>query len=217
VLKNKGRYDVFGLSEAQYEPGSNDKVLKNFLGITDPGEMDRVEASSLKKATYTLIGESDQEHQFNVTDICHFHTTWLGDIYEWAGQYRKVNVTKDDFPFAMATYIPKLMEQFEQYQLSKYTPCIYQNREEVIKALAEVHVELVLIHPFREGNGRVARLLSTLMALQARLPLLDFSLISDQKKQEYFAAVQAGLDQNYQPMESLYSEIIENSISAWSG
>ncbi|TAK86063.1 MAG: hypothetical protein EPO20_09750 [Betaproteobacteria bacterium] len=32
-------------------------------------------------------------------------------------------------------------------------------------ALAETHVELVLIHPFREGNGRIARALSTLMAL----------------------------------------------------
>jgi len=48
--------------------------------------------------------------------------------------------------------------------------------EEVIKALAVVHTELVLIHPFRaEGNGRVARMLATLMALQAGLPPLDFS------------------------------------------
>ena len=82
-----------------------------------------------------------------------------------------------------------------------------------MKAIAEVHTELVLIHPFREGNGRVSRLLATLMALQAGLPLLDFSAMNEQKE-NYFAAVQAGLSRNYKPMEVMFSEIIENSISA---
>lgn len=83
-----------------------------------------------------------------------------------------------------------------------------------MRALAETHVELVLIHPFREGNGRVARILSMLMALQAGLPLLDFSVIAEDKKQDYFAAVQAGLDRDYSPMERLFAEIIEQSLAS---
>jgi len=213
-LKKGGRYDVSGLVEAQYEAGSNDMVLRNLLGIIDPDEMDRVEARALAKATDILIREYDQEHQFTAADICHFHKRWLGKVYEWAGRYRKINITKDDFTFAMAAQIHKLMEQFEQSQLTQYTPCEFKNREEVVKALAEVHTELLLIHPFREGNGRVARLLSMLMALQAELPILDFSLISEHKKKEYITAVHAGMDRNYQPMEALFSEIIEKSISA---
>jgi cell filamentation protein len=51
-------------------------------------------------------------------------------------------------------------------------------------------------------------------ALQAGLPLLDFSLIAEEKKQEYFAAVRAGLDKNYKPMGRLFAEIIERSLSA---
>ena len=213
-MKKGGRYDVSGLAEAQYEAGSNDMVLRNLLGIIDPDEMDRVEARALAKATDILIRKYDQEHQFTAADTCHFHKTWLGKVYEWAGRYRKINITKDDFTFAMAAQIHKLMEQFEQSQLTQYTPCEFKNREEVVKALAEVHTELLLIHPFREGNGRVARLLSMLMALQAELPILDFSLISEHKKQEYIEAVHAGMDRNYQPMEALFSEIIEKSISA---
>ncbi|HUT73132.1 MAG TPA: Fic family protein [Desulfatiglandales bacterium] len=213
-MKKGGRYDVSGLVEAQYEAGSNDMVLRNLLGIIDPDEMDRVEARALAKATDILIRKYDQEHQFTAADTCHFHKTWLGKVYEWAGRYRKTNITKDDFTFAMAAQIHKLMEQFEQSQLTQYTPCEFKNREEVVKALAEVHTELLLIHPFREGNGRVARLLSLLMALQAELPILDFSLISEHKKQEYIEAVHAGMDRNYQPMEALFSEIIEKSISA---
>jgi len=193
-LKKGGRYDVSVLAEAQYEPGSKDTVIRNLLGIIDPDEMDRVEAGALAKATDILIREYDQEHQFFAADICHFHKTWIGDVYEWAGKYRKVNITKNDFTFAMAVQIPQVMEQFEQNQLSRYTPCVFKSREEVVKALAEVHTELLLIHPFRDGNGRVARLLATLMALQAGMPILDFSVISKYKRQEYITAVQAGLD-----------------------
>ena len=75
-------------------------------------------------------------------------------------------------------------------------------------------MELVLIHPFREGNGRLARILSTLMALQAGLPLLDFSLIAGVKKEAYFAAIQADMDKNYQPMEKLFAGIIEKSVAS---
>jgi cell filamentation protein len=69
----------------------------------------------------------------------------------------------------------------------------------------------LLIHPFRDGNGRLARLLSTLIALQAGLPLLDFSLMAGTGKNTYIAAIQAGLDKRYVPMESLFGEVIEQS------
>ena len=52
------------------------------------------------------------------------------------------------------------------------------------------------------------------MALQAELPLLNFSLIAEEKKQAYFAAVQAGLDKNYGPMERLFAEVIERSLAS---
>lgn len=78
----------------------------------------------------------------------------------------------------------------------------------VAHALAVVHVELVLVYPFREGNGRVARLLATLMALQAGLPSLDFSSVKDRTRQRYFAAVRAGMGQDYQPMTAVFSEVI---------
>ncbi len=211
-MKDKGRYDVSKSVEAQYELGSNDTVLKNLFGIIRSDEMDKAEAEALIKATDALFHEYDVDHQFTADDICHMHKVWLGDIYEWAGQYRSVNISKGDFTFAMAAQIPTLMTQLEVEQLTKYTPCKFPERSDVVKALAEVHVELVLIHPFREGNGRCSRILTSIMALQAGLPVLDFSLISGSKKSDYFVAVQAGMDRNYEPMEKLFAEIIECSI-----
>lgn len=205
------RYDASGLTEAQFELGSNDRVLKNHLGITSRQEMDEMETRALEQAMDVLVRTYGETHRFAAMDLCDCHRAWLGDIYEWAGHYRRVNVSKDGFPFAAAAQVPALMDQFERDVLRRWTPCTFADGTEVVRALAETHVELVLIHPFRDGNGRIARVLSTLMALQAGLPLLDFSVISGKSKNAYTAAIQAGLDKHYAPMESLFEKIIEQS------
>jgi len=213
-LKKDGRYDVSGLTETQFEPGSNELVLKNRLGIKSAQEMDVAEARALERAMSNFIGSYGERHRFTAADLSALHKNWLGEIYEWAGKYRQVNISKNDFPFAAAAQVPKLMSFFEREVLQRNTPCNFKERAEIIRALAKTHVELVLIHPFREGNGRLARILSTLTALQAGLPLLDFGLIAGVKKEAYFAAVQAGMDKNYQPMERLFAEIIERSVAS---
>jgi cell filamentation protein len=213
-LKKDGRYDVSDLKEAQYEPGTNELVLKNRLGIKSSQEMDVAEARALDSAMRKFIGSYDESHRFTVADLFALHKDWLGEIYEWAGEYRQVNISKDGFPFASAAQVPKLLSSFEHDVLQRNTPCNFKDRAEIIRALAETHVELVLIHPFREGNGRVARVLSTLMALQEGLPPLNFSLIAGVKMEAYFAAIQAGMDKNYQPMERLFAEIIEKTVSS---
>jgi cell filamentation protein len=205
------RYDVSDLSEAQFQPGSNDQVLKNRLGITSRQEMDAVEARALEQAMDVFVRTYGDTHRFTTTDLCDCHRLWLGDLYEWAGHYRRVNVSKDGFPFAAAAQVPALMTQFEHDVLRRRTPCTFADRAEVVRALAETHVELVLIHPFRDGNGRLARVLSTLMALQAGLPLLDFGAMTGKGKNAYIAAIQAGLDKDYAPMEQLLEEIIAQS------
>lgn len=205
------RYDVSGLPEAQFEPGSDGQVLKNRLGITSKSDMDTVEARALERTMDVLVRTYGESHRFTAPDIRECHRIWLGDIYDWAGQYRRVNVSKDGFPFAAAAQVSSLMDQFERAVLSRCTPCRFTDRTQVVSAMAETHVELVLIHPFRDGNGRVARVLTSLMALQAGLPLLDFSLIAGTSKNAYLAAIQAGLDRRYVLMERLLEEVIEQS------
>ena len=191
-MKKGGRYDVSTLPEAQFELGSGGRVLKNLLGIKQKREMDQVEARELRRALEELIQIYDQQHRFTEADIRKIHKIWLAPIYAWAGQYRNVNLAKGEFPFAAAREVPRLMGEFEKGPLHQFTPCRLPSREEVVRAIAVVHTELMLIHPFREGNGRVGRVLAILMALQAGVPPLDFGSITGRKRQEYFAAVRAG-------------------------
>jgi len=211
-VKNDGRYNVSKLAQVQYEPGSGEQVLRNRLGIKSPQEMDDIETRALKRVMVGLVSKFEATHRFTSTDICEIHKLWLGEIYDWAGEFRQVNVSKGEFLFAAAARIPGLVVKFESEVLARNTPCNLRDSAAVARALAVTHVELVLIHPFLDGNGRVARVVSILMALQAGLPLLDFSSIAEQKKEEYFAAIQAGLGHNYAPMELLFSEIIERSL-----
>jgi len=81
-------------------------------------------------------------------------------------------------------------------------------------ALAIVHAELILIHPFRDGNGRCARLLAMLMGLQAGLPALDFGGIRGTKKREYIAAVHAALSRDYDPMTKIFREVIARTLKS---
>ena len=211
-MKEKSRYDTSGLIDAQSEPGSGGRVLKNLLGIKRKREMDQVEGREQRRALGELIRVYDRDHRFTAADIRRIHKLWLGNVYAWAGEYRQVNVSKGGFMFAAAEQIPNLMIEFEHGPLRDYTPCVFEEREQIVHALAVVHVELVLIHPFREGNGRLARMLSILMGLQGGLPLLDFGNIKGKKKQEYFLAVQAGMDRAYAPMEKIFSDVIGRTL-----
>lgn len=78
-----------------------------------------------------------------------------------------------------------------------------------------MHTEFILIHPFREGNGRLGRLIAVLMGLQADLPILNFESIKGKKKEAYIQAVQAGLERNYKPMKLLFEEIIKKTINLY--
>lgn len=205
------RYDIDHLAEAQFEPGSRGRVLKNLLGIRGKRQMDALEAVHLEAATDWAIRHVAADQRFTAADICRWHRQWLGEPYPWAGDYRQLNISKGSFVFAMAAQVPRLMREFERDVLARYTPCAFGNPDEVLEALAVTHCELVLIHPFREGNGRVSRLLSTLMALQAGLPLLNYSGIRGKRRVAYLAAVQAGMRRNYAPMVEIFRKVVAAS------
>lgn len=209
------RYDTSGLTEAQFEPGSRGRVLKNLLGITGKREMDSIEATRLAVVTDWAIRHFEVDHRFTAEDICLLHRQWLGGVYGWAGKYRQVNISKGGFSFAMAAQVPRLMREFQRKEMAMNTPCGFDDPERVIEALAVTHAELVLIHPFREGNGRLSRLLSTLMALQAGMPILDFSDIRGQKRDAYFCAVQAAMGRDYEPMKTILRAVLRKS--GWQG
>lgn len=103
------------------------------------------------------------------------------------------------------------MRELERGALRRHTPCRETDKVAVAYALAEVHAELILVHPFRDGNGRLARLVTLLMALQANLPPLDFSPMAGRGKRAYVAAIHAAMGADYAPLKKLFLRIIDRS------
>src|SRR5579872_6488480 len=212
--KNSGRYSV--PSDEDFEPDSNGEVIKNYLGIKSKEIIEKVEQEELKRAELELLDIYDGDHCFTAEDICNIHELWLGDIYPMAGKYRTVTMAKDGFPFAASDQIEKLMLKLESEYLKKYTPCHFTNIGQLAYALGVVHVELILIHPFREGNGRAARLLADLMAMQAKQPPLNYLSIDQTTNldnfKKYIAAIHAGFGGNYKPMQEIFVILLAHSV-----
>ena len=205
------RYNAQGI-ETEFEPGSRRRVLRNLLGIRLAGEMSRVESEALLQAQDRLVDSFSLDHRFTAGDICEMHRVWLGHIYSWAGQYRSVNIAKGDFHFAAAGQVPRLMMELERQALERHTPCRYSNHDVIACALAVVHAELIIIHPFREGDGRCARLLALLMGLQAGLPPLDFGGLSGRGTRSYITAIHAAMGSDYIPMTAIFRDVVYRSL-----
>lgn len=207
------RYEASGV-QAEFEPGSRNRVLRNLLGIARVRDMKVVESDALAILQETAPARYGPAHQFRTSDIRELHRLWLGRIYSWAGEYRTLDIGKGGFQFAHAARIPLLMAEFESGVLRRLTPCNGGDDAKFAAALAEVHAELILIHPFRDGNGRLARLLAVLMALQAGLPQLDFSPLDGRGKRAYVAAIHAAMGRNYGPLATLFRRVIDRTVAS---
>ena len=204
-----GRYDTTGNVEAQFEPGSGGRVLANKLGIADPKEMDDIELDLLVRLQKDVTSSVKADQPITVADLREWHHRWLGKVYAWAGRERSVNMSKEDFLFAACGQIPRLIDKLDKDVLRVHTPCTGMSDDRLVEAIAVVHVELILIHPFREGNGRLSRLLAAVMALQAGWPHLDFTAW-DENRADYFNAIQAGLS-DYEPMKEMVRQALRGA------
>ena len=197
------------MPNAHFEPFV--RVLRNLVGITRVGEIGEAESQALLLAQSQAIERCGDDQRFTAQDICDLHRLWLAPLYAWAGEYRSVNIGKGGFKFAHAPLIRGLMSELERGALAEFTPCRPAPDAQIAKALATVHAELILIHPFREGNGRVARLLALLMGFQAGLPALDFLPIAGANKSAYIAGIHAALSRDYVPLTRMFERVISQT------
>lgn len=98
--------------------------------------------------------------------------------------------------------------------LQRLTPCADSDPDRLAAALAEVHAELILIHPFRDGNGRLARLMAVLMARQAGVDPLDFRPLDRSGKRNYIAGIHEAMGCNYAPLAEQFRLVIDATVAS---
>ena len=117
------RYDISG-SQGARQMDSEGGVMENKLGIARAMDMDEVELVLLQKLYVSVLQEHLPPGRISILHLKRWHRRWLGNVYDWAGQYRTVNMSKDGFPFAPAAQLARLMQLFDADYLSRYSPCM---------------------------------------------------------------------------------------------
>jgi cell filamentation protein len=207
--KTPSRYATVS-QEMEFEPGSGDKVLRNKLGIKDAAKMHDEEIKRYREATMECFALYSKDHSFTVSDIYLIHEKIFGGLYEWGGKQRNVDISKGGFSFTRAIFLSEREKIFEKNVLAKLTPAEASSKKVLAKKLAVIHVELILLHPFREGNGRAVRLLLMLIAQQAGYRELNFDSIAEGTEgfTAHIDAIHAGQGGDYMPMTRIMERVI---------
>ena len=152
-------------------------ILENKLGITDQIELSKEEERLSKIGAKELFdsGKLDELEPGTFESLKQIHEYLFGDIYEFAGQLRKMNIAKGNFRFASLSYLEEAIKNIEKMPQETY--------EEII----EKYVEINIAHPFREGNGRSTRIWLDLILKKSLNCVVDWSNVD---KTDYLLAME---------------------------
>ncbi len=152
-------------------------MLENKLGLTSSAELARMEEQLSKKKAVLLfekrILDSLPAGKFSTLQAIHRYL--FEDIYEFAGEIRKVNMAKGNFRFAPLMYLDAALENIDKMPQADF--------DEII----EKYVEMNIAHPFREGNGRSARIWLDHILKQEIGKVIDWSKVD---KEDYLLAME---------------------------
>ena len=152
-------------------------MLENKLGLTSSAELARMEEQLSKKKAVLLFekGILDSLPAGKFFTLQAIHRYLFEDIYDFAGEIRKVNMAKGNFRFAPLMYLGAALENIDKMPQSDF--------DEII----EKYVEMNIAHPFREGNGRSARIWLDHMLKQEIGKVIDWSKVD---KEDYLLAME---------------------------
>lgn len=152
-------------------------VLQNKLNIADSAELARIEERLSKKKAVELFesGYLDKLEAGKFASLAEIHKYLFMEIYDFAGQVRDVNIAKGNFRFAPVIYLEAALENIDKMPQGTF--------DEIIAK----YVEMNVAHPFREGNGRSARIWLDLMLKKELNLVVDWSKVD---KDDYLLAME---------------------------
>ena len=152
-------------------------VLQNKLNITNQVELNKQEELISKKKAQKLFdsGKIDTIKVGTFAGLKQIHKYLFGDIYDFAGKMRDVNISKGNFRFAPVMYLAQSLKQIDKMPQSTF--------DEIV----EKYVEMNIAHPFREGNGRATRIWLDLILKKELKKVVDWNKVD---KNDYLSAME---------------------------
>lgn len=189
--------DKYGVQNDPYcWPGTT--VLRNRLGIRDEATLADAEAEFAAVALERITIEAPS---FDLDYLRQLHRQLFGDVYDWAGELRHVDIAKGSTRFCTASRIApeadKVMQALDGALDAETWP-------KTLGHVAECFGELNLIHPFREGNGRALRLFFEHLFVVNGMAV-DWGRID---RDEWLSACIAAVACDYSQLASLFARCV---------
>lgn len=178
-------------------------ILKNKLDIQDLSTLENAEREI---TALTIENIHFSQPPYDLGYMRKLHRELFSELYEWAGELRNVDISKGGTRFCNWTRIDAEAQRiFAEMQREDWLSGLSKDR--FCEKLSEYYCELNVIHPFREGNGRVQRLLFEHIALAAGYELVWEGV----QQNEWIQANIDGFNVNYEAMASIFKRV----VSAW--
>lgn len=178
-------------------------ILKNRLNIKDAKQLKKVERHFSITRSYSLQ-KKKLPGNFSLKTLQYIHKELFQDVYEWAGEIRKVDIAKGTI-FCLVPFIETQFQEFYSWLQRRNFLQNETDKNTFVKDVAYVLGEINMIHPFREGNGRTQRLyVEKLVELNGR-----FEICFDRASAEemIIASAKASVC-DYKPMEQLIDKCL---------
>ncbi|MBI2314760.1 Fic family protein [Candidatus Daviesbacteria bacterium] len=200
------------------KPKGSTSFKETAFGILPRSKIIPLEAEGIKKALQYIIKLSEKKIKITPELIQDIHKVGFGFIFpDWTGKFRTVDVTVGDYEpphySKIAVLVKNLCDDLEERL--KHIPSIKDEEQflaEVISLLAWFQHQFVWIHPFKDYNGRIARLLTNLLVLNYGLPALEIKAETGQDRQRYIKAMKAADDHDPSKLESLLAKALKESL-----
>ena len=181
-------------------PGTS--VLVNKLGIQDQMQLDENETLIVGVKTLQFeLAPFPEPLDFNYYK--RLHQFLFGELYEWAGTVRSVDLSKQHTRFCAASEIESLAgRMFARVEQMNYLCGL--SREDFINELTDFYAGVNYLHPFREGNGRAQRLYFRQLAQRAGYKL-DFAAADSDRMMIATIHAASGIEET---LHDLFEEII---------
>ncbi len=215
-FKIKNIYQSNAIEGNVLDIGETRQVVEMGLTITGKPLKDQAEARNLSAAVdflESLAQDSTQPiKEFNVRQI---HGLVLKDIDDKnAGGYRKVQVqiSGSSYEPPGPEQVPEQMETFGRWLAEASCPDGNFASPEGLLCAVVAHTWLVYVHPFIDGNGRVARLIMNLILMRYGFPI---AIISREDRLRYYDALEESQASDLSSFLALLVESIEESLEEY--
>lgn len=173
--------------------------------ITTHNQLNEWEAANILAAEIWLFSTASHDNFLTIEFIKLLHKKMFNDTWEWAGEFRSTEKNIGVAPYHITTKLKNLLEDIRYQIIHCQTEDIEKYDRNIDKIACHFHHRLVAIHPFSNGNGRHARLITDLLLTRAGRPRFTWGKKNFTKasltRELYIAALRDADKHDYKALE----------------